>query len=218
MTTEIKEREPPKLFIEFLGSLLAGFAVWGIASSLSSRSFSTGDFVDPEAVADIAAALPQDEDSFILSTWKYVTDNIQYQGYSSNLHFVNDIIKCSGCRVPEATLKAGRGNCVSMSSVLASILRNRLPPERVFMAVGEMRLDGVGGHAWCQVQRRNGRWYLLESTSPPKGWVPVDTVSYIYEPFALYNDRLFYCYSEELCQIKVKSCHCREILLDYLYS
>jgi len=211
MTTEIKE--PPKLFLEFLGSFGAGLAIWWMATRVGSK-YSTADFVNPEAVADIAASLPSEEDRFILSAWNYVTENIQYQGYSSNLYFVNDAIKCSGCRVPEATLKVAKGNCVSMSSVLTSILRNRLPPERVFMTVGEW---WYRGHAWCQVQRQNGRWYLLESTSPPtKGWVLVDAVSYIYKPFSYFNDQLFYCYSEELCKIRVGNCDCRKILVSYL--
>ena len=208
--TELEERQG--LFLSFAGALGAGLFVWWLMERLGTE-FSTTDFVNPESVADIAASLPSTEDDFILSAWDYVAGNIQYQGYSSNLYFVNDAIKCTGCRIPDSTLKSGKGNCVSMSSVLASILRNRLPPERVFMVVGQMSLDGIGGHAWVNCQRRDERWYLLESTNPPKGWVPMEAVSYIYKPFAYFNDALFYCYSDEICRVKVRSCDCKRFVL-----
>lgn len=216
METAIKEKESPQLFIEFLGSLIAGFAIWGIASSLGYKKLSTADLVAPEPFSQVAASMPADEDQFIQAACDYVLNNVQYQGYASNLYFVGDMITCSGCRLPEKTLTLGKGNCVAMSSVLASILRNRIPPERIFMAVGEVRFDGIGGHAWCVVQRKDGRWYLLESTTPQKGWVPLESVVNIYIPYSYFNDQLFYCYSDSLCHVAIKGCNCQEFALSYL--
>ena len=209
--TEAKLETQNKLLLGILTAGGTGALLWFLTQT--GTKLSTADMVNPEAVTDIAASLPQNEDDFIMAARQYVSDRVEYQGYSSNLYFVNDWIKCSSCRLPETTLKLRKGNCVSMSSLLASILRNRLPPDRVFMVVGEARFDGIGGHAWVECQRQNGYWYLLESTNPPNGWIPVDSMRSIYEPFALFNDKLYNCYSDEICRVSVSSCDCRKIML-----
>lgn len=189
-----------------------GLAVWWVFSKFVSR-YSTSDFVNPQAVMSVAATLPQDdEDTFILSAWSYVSDNIKYVGFASDIYFVDDYIKCQDCYTPQATLKAKQGNCVSMSAVLASLLRTRLPADRVYMAIGELNLpDRSGGHAWVQVERQ-GQWYLLESTVEPKGWVTAQSVASKYIPYTLFNDKMYNCYNSQVCRVSIQAgCDCERI-------
>lgn len=206
------DQEKKSLALAGLVFISASALTWWLLTKSGIKLF-PGDLVNPAAGADIAGALPSDEDQFIMSAWDYVASTIQYQGYSSKLYFVDSSIRCLGCQIPEVTLKEGRGNCVSMSSLLASILRNRLPPERVFMCIGETNFDGIGGHAWDIVQRRNGQWYLLESTRQPTQWMPASLYGTMYQPFTYLNDHLLYCMNPQIC--KIKSCNCQEIMLSY---
>jgi len=62
------------------------------------------------------------------------------------------------------------------------------------------------GHAWVQVQREDGNWYLLEATSPPSSdqpWVQTDILSDLYTPDAWINDVEIRCFSAELCALGV---------------
>lgn len=191
--------------------LATGFIIW-VSRPLFNRYgvFARSALIDPESVADVAASLPQDEDSFILSAWDLVGQQIQYSNYGSILYFSGDVVKCQRCLLASEVLNLKRGNCVAKATLLTSLLRNRLPANRVYMAVGWARLDGLGGHAWCEVER-NGTWYILESTMPPPAmpWVPADAMSKVYIPQALVNDQDLVCYSSEVCSVIEKAnCLC----------
>lgn len=69
-----------------------------------------------------------------------------------------------------------------------SILRNKIPADRVRIVIGELK--GVGGHAWVEYQRISGEWYVLESTYFPSklSWLPVkDLTGYV--PMVYINDK-----------------------------
>ena len=105
--------------------------------------------INPSAVADIAASLPANEDDFIIAAWEYVASNVQYENFGSILYFTDQGVECDECFTPLEVLAAGESNCVGKSILLTSILRNRIPPDRVYMAVGTLNLNSNGGHAWC---------------------------------------------------------------------
>ena len=150
------QRNDGSVFIHFLGSLGASLAAaWILGSlgksvfSIGARTFRSSDFINPGAVADIAARRPAGEDDFILAAWELVGGGIDYQAFGSDVEFNNGVVRCDKCYLPGQVRKTGASNCVGKSALLASILRNRLPADRVFMVIGELHLDGVGGHAWC---------------------------------------------------------------------
>lgn len=132
----------------FLGSAAIFGTIW-LATRSSTQAFALGVFIDPESVADIATTLPQNEDDFILAAWELVGNNIRYEGFGSHLKFSADVVYCQKCFLSRQVLKSGVGNCVSKSVLLTSLLRNRLPPERIFLAIGQLNTDHIGGHSWC---------------------------------------------------------------------
>ncbi len=201
------------------GLLLTVLAVAGLGVAYALRKsdgryeeFLTSDLVNPSAVADLAAGMDHaTEDSFILDAWQEVGAGIPYERFGSDILFVNSHVRCARCLLPVETLERGRGNCVSKASVLASILRNRLPADRVYMAIGDYEAPGVDeedkGHAWVEVFRA-GDWYLLESTKPPPAspWVRVGDKA-IYKPKVYLNDLYLDCRSPGLCVVVPSWCH-----------
>jgi hypothetical protein len=172
-------------------------------------SFPASDFFQPDKVTYLADLLSaEDEDEFILNAWDYVGRTITYEPVGSDINFDGQTISCLYCWTVEQTLARGMGNCVCKSSVLASILLNRLAPERVHMVIGGFALDGVGGHAWCQIDR-NGAQYILEATSPPKAqpWVPAAIMGSVYIPYAVFSPLDFVCVDNHFC-LRVNECDC----------
>ena len=173
-------------------------------------SFPASDFFQPDKVtylADLLAA--EDEDEFILNAWNYVGLGITYEPIGSDINFDGETISCLYCWTVEQTLARGLGNCVCKSSVLASILLNRLAPERVHMVIGGFAMDGVGGHAWLTVNRGGGE-YIVEATSPPKAvqpWVPASLMSSVYIPYAVFSPLDFACLDNHFC-VRVNECDC----------
>lgn len=147
--------------------------------------------LDMKKVADQLRHESANEDEFIMKSWDYVAKNVQYLGYGSNVELVKDGAWCDGtCDAPFRTLDAKSGNCVAMSAMLVSILRNYMSAEQVFMAAGEI---SIGGHAWVVVQRSDRNWYLLEATDKPNGWHRVESLDKIYTPYVHFNDVHYYC-------------------------
>lgn len=194
----------------------------GLALLLSRRNghaggyaeFSRSDLVNPNSVAKLAASLngTGDEEQFILNAWDWVGRMIPYERTASDLEFVNSHVVCARCLLPTMTLAHGSGNCVAKSALLASLLRNRLPPERVSMVIGDYD-TGVPspegkGHAWVEVTL-DGVQYLLEATKSPNPdapWVLAESRRDKYEPYVYLNDLYFSCTSSHLCMAVPARC------------
>ena len=167
-----------------------------------------GELIDPAAVADIADSLPPDEGDFIIAAWRYVATHVQYDNFGSMLYFTDQGVQCDACFDPLEVLAAGESNCVGKSILLTSILRTRIPANRVYMAVGTLNLNSNGGHAWVRVQH-DGIWYALEPTLMPPGqpWIPEVSVAYKYTMEGYMNDRIHSCSEPNLClAIRKTSC------------
>ena len=190
---------------QFLVVSAAGFvssaAFWYVQKRLSPTvSMNLGDIVDPEAVEDIAAMMPENIDDFTLEAWDFVGKEVNYSLYGSHLHFEGKSLACTKCLTPEGVLQAGRANCVGKAALLTSILRNKYAEDKAYMVVGDYNMDGIGGHAWVVVER-NGSSYVLESTMPPpeQPWMKETNVSDIYIPDIYFNDSGMVCYDPEVC-------------------
>lgn len=67
---------------------------------------------------------------------------------------------------PGESLQIGKGNCANKSFVLASLLKNYYRvPGQVFCAMGNITLDGIGAHAWVELNNSAGR-FIIETTQP----------------------------------------------------
>ncbi len=165
---------------------LGGLALW---ERTRYSDMMPSQLIDPGAVSALAASLPSGDDySFAMAAWGLVADNVLYEDVGSDLFFTNNHIRCDGCLTPQQVLSRGEANCVGRSALLTSLLRNRFPPERVYMALGRLNLDGVGGHAWAEL-KSDGEWYILESTTQPTAkWLKVRDNLSTYVPQVLFND------------------------------
>jgi len=67
---------------------------------------------------------------------------------------------------PAESLSSRQLDCDCMAILLASLLRNYIPAERVFVAFGSWSVDGTqDGHAWVVIQAEDGTDLVLESTA-----------------------------------------------------
>jgi hypothetical protein len=203
----------------FLTSLAAGSVLLLLNRTFSYKYYALTDFVNPEAVAPIAETFPEDNSSFIRAAWQFVADEVQYDRIPSDISLQKEQARCSRCYTPEEVLTRGYGNCLASSCLLASLLRNKFPPEQVMVVLGEISLDGVGGHAWVEAKNM-GTWYNMESTVAPRdeGLLPVAIASEVYHPKAKFNDVGIYCMEEGFCKVNIRPKSCRNELLCYFYS
>ena len=185
------------LFLSAFGAFV-GFKLW---SAKSIASFPRSLFFQPQYFQNIAALLPQDtEENFAYAAWDWVGSQIPYEPVGSDMIFTDGQVECDKCFLGIEVLKRGEGNCVAKSSLLASTLLTMVPPERVGIAIGTVSdsLGMMSGHAWCLYQKPDGVWYLLESTTPPKGWI-TEVESTRYEKHLVMSLTDFWCDDPELC-------------------
>jgi transglutaminase-like putative cysteine protease len=90
---------------------------------------------------------------------------------------------------PSMTSRILIGNCVNKSFLLASLVRNALPPSKAHCVMGNLNQNGrKSGHAWVEVTL-DDRDYILESTRfDMQPFVPSRTAE-IYEPVLYANDQ-----------------------------
>ncbi len=193
----------------FLGSLVATALATYIFTRGAIARMAVTSLVDPASVKDLAARIPAgSEDEFIEAAWDFVGRDIKYDGFGSLLVFEDSAVECFKCVLPNAVLERGSSNCVGKSLLLASLLRYRMPADRVYVAIGE-HIDGageLGGHAWVEMTRAGGV-YLLEATSPPKGWLPRRQATN-YVTRVLFNDEMVLCGDPEYCRMQFSVNQC----------
>lgn len=200
-----------------LFAAVAGLAILFLKKQTASAlvTYPISAFVQPGLVADLAATFPQtEEEDFVYAVWDYVGSSIPYEAIGSELYVVGDFFTCSDCYLGTDALQRKKGNCVSKSSLLASLLTNRVPSNRVAVVVGEIvnTAGGRSGHCWVEYQSPAGIWYVLESTIPPQGWMPVAMVSDQYIPNMIIINGSYQCNDHDMCQTVTKltiGCNCQ---------
>lgn len=156
--------------------------------------------VQPEdaQVREIAAVLAKSSD-FIGVAHQFVHAYTRYQieegdfwrtpAESIELADVQLELECRGGKDVLAGL-----DCDDSAIFLASLLRTRVPAEKVFVAIGEWRRKGdKGGHAWVIVQNPDGTDRILESTASQSQKPYGD-----YHLEAMFNDKYALATSEGL--------------------
>ena len=113
---------------------------------------------------------------------------------------------------PAQALMAPKLNCSNRSFVLASLLRQEHTPEQVWVTLGNLKLDGLGGHAW--VLLRGNQDYIMETTSP-RIRTPI-THSEAHEAVVFFNDREVRVVPGRQVTEPFSSCWCIPFLEDYL--
>ena len=195
--------------------VIAAIALLAKALSAVTSSFviPISKLIDPEATKIIADDISQYEGDFALNAWKYVGGGIGYSYYGSHLHFFDSSVNCVKCVLPMNVAAKGSSNCVGKAALLTSILRDKYGPNDVYMVVGEyMSGKSDDGHAWVNL-RRDGTWYVIESTAPPPAnpWHTAYDLSDLYVPDAWVNDDGLICYDPDVCSLDfaVSECPCK---------
>ncbi|MDD5703274.1 MAG: hypothetical protein PHU23_14650 [Dehalococcoidales bacterium] len=192
----------PLAFAGFMGALATGILLWCIIPryfKLTSKAF-----FQPASVSKIAASLPYGtEDEFVLAAWNYV-GNLPYENLGSNMEFYGDVIQCADCYLGSQAVQRQKGNCVSKSSLLASILANRMDINRLKLVVGDYEGEKNQGHMWVEWWRiPQNNWYILESTAQPQypdPWMMADDYTTTYIPSTFISLDEIECLDNNYCR------------------
>lgn len=188
-----------------------------LATRKTQQVYTLGAFFQPAAVSSIAQELPQlTEDDFIISAWQFV-GSIPYEAIGSDMEFANGRVYCQDCYLPTQTLTRKVGNCVAKSSLLASILANKISLSRIQIVIGNYVGESQGGHAWVELWKGDN-WYLLEATKTPSSqpWVIATSAYGSYQPeIVLESNRLIHLSQHEVEKMlngySYASCNCYRI-------
>ena len=113
---------------------------------------------------------------------------------------------------PGQAIKAPALNCANRAFLLASLLRQEHSPNQVWVALGNLHIDGIGGHAW--VIFRGSEDYILETTSPTIR-APISH-SDAHEGVIYFNDREVRIVPGREIKEPFSACWCHPFLEDYL--
>jgi transglutaminase-like putative cysteine protease len=147
------------------------------------RFHSIRDLVQPHdpLVMELADVVSQDPD-FIEAAQEFVDSFTTYEEEIGDYW-----------AYPWETLALRAGDCDDKAILLCSILRNYIPAEKVFCAIGTWTRNGnPGGHMWL-VTQGNRKDRTIEATAPP-GRTPSGT----YRLSAIFNDEYAFAYPEAL--------------------
>ena len=137
--------------------------------------------VDDPEVRDIARVLVQAPD-FISAAQEFVNS---FTSYGSE---VGDF-----WRTPSETLEKRTGvDCDDSAILLCSILRNYIPPDQVYCALGLWAMGGkTDGHMFVVTEGEGGEDRIIESTAPPG-----KSTRGKYVIYGMFNDS--YCFSTDI--------------------
>lgn len=114
---------------------------------------------------------------------------------------------------PGQALKADTHlNCANRAFLLASLLRRDYPANKVWTVFGNLRVNGLGGHAWVLLREQQD--YILETTSP-RIRTPI-TNSDAHEGVIYFNDQEVRAVPGLELKQPFSKCWCHPFLEDYL--
>jgi len=165
------------------------------------------EFIQPWSapVAELAAYLPAGDEAAVVWAWQYVHGHIQYPEVAPfDYRYQEAFTESPGgikvfephvpalreavydyWQMPAETLAIGIGDCEDTSALLVSILRNRIPADRIFVSIGVW--DGYD-HAWVTAVA-DGQAVVLETTAAPTVGLKPEGRAYL--PYIRFNDVVF---------------------------
>ena len=150
----------------------------------------------------------------VAACWGYVARQIKYRQFITTRISVDGrtFIEKDAWLDPAQVIHAGVANCFNKSILLASLLRQELSPERVYVILGNVNSDG---HAW--VLARLDRDYILETTSPHLScpFILADSAD-IYDPVIFFQDKGVKYFPQKKIHEPFSDCFCIDWLEDYL--
>ena len=126
----------------------------------------------------------------ITACWGWVTSQIRY------VHSVRGKLCIDGkCfaqndlwQDPSITIHTKIGNCANSAMLLASLVRNELPPQQAYCVLGNLHSQQPGGHAWVKVSL-DGDDFIMEATTPKVPPLVPEGTATRYEAVHYFNDK-----------------------------
>jgi transglutaminase-like putative cysteine protease len=126
----------------------------------------------------------------ITACWEWVTSQIRY------VHSVRGKLCIDGkCfaqndlwQEPSITIHTKIGNCANSAMLLASLVRNELPPQQAYCVLGNLHSQQPGGHAWVKVSL-DGDDFIMEATTPKVPPLVPEGTATRYEAVHYFNDK-----------------------------
>lgn len=179
-------------------------------------------FITPKALEveelhkDLTQGLYSIEDK-ITALWQWVASQVRYKSLIRGRLWIEGKSSSQDdlWNSPSVTRRVQVGNCVNKAFLLASLIRNDLPPDSINCVLGNLYHDVTpGGHAWVQVNLGSGE-YIVESTRADiPALIPVATADK-YEAIHLFNDERVYTIQGRTVMTPYQACY-SEWLRDYI--
>ena len=121
---------------------------------------------DNPVIEGIASGLATDD--FIYAAHQWVSSHVSYPA-----------VGAADWYLPTEVISRQQAGCFGTSVLTASLIRQVLPPDRVYVAIGYCQ---GSGHAWVMV--KNGTWQILETTHADH----FEKSGELYKPILMFND------------------------------
>jgi transglutaminase-like putative cysteine protease len=171
------------------------------------------DFITPDAleVQELYKSLTKDMDnpmSRIIACWNWVTSRVKYVEFVRGKIWINGKVAVQNdlWPLPETTIRTRVGNCAVKSFLLTSLLRNELPPDQVYCALGNLHNGKPGGHAWVSLNQL-GQEYVMETTTPTAPPMVPASIAKRYEAVHYFNDSKVLAIEGKTQMIPMTACY-----------
>ena len=152
------------------------------------------DFITPDALevqdlfSQITEGIENSRDR-VLACWQWVASKIKYVRFVTGKTWIagKTSVQNDLWLEPTTTIQVGKGNCAVKSFLLASLLRNELSADQVYVALGNLYNGSAGGHAWIKLVLDDGEYYM-ESTMPTAPPLVPTVAASRYEAVHYFND------------------------------
>jgi transglutaminase-like putative cysteine protease len=179
------------------------------------------DFITPDAleVQELHKKLTEGMNNSIdkiTACWKWVASQVKYVEFVRGRLWIGNKVSVQNdlWPPPETTIRTRVGNCAVKSFLLASLIRNELPPDQVYCALGNLYNGKPGGHAWVSLNLA-GQEYVMESTTPTAPPLVPASMAKRYEAVHYFNDSEVFAVEGKTQMIPMTACY-STWLTDYL--
>jgi hypothetical protein len=179
------------------------------------------DFITPNAleVQDLYASLTNgiaNQVDRIKACWGWVASQVKYvESVRGRLWIGNKVsVQNDLWSLPETTINTKLGNCAVKSFLLASLIRNELPPDQIYCTLGNLYNGKPGGHAWISLNIE-GQEFVMESTTPTVPPMVPASMAKRYEAVHYFNDAEVLAVEGKTQMIPMTACY-SSWLTDYL--
>lgn len=192
-----------------------------IAASFFGEGRWLTEFITPQA-PDVEALFKQitrgltTSSDRITACWKWVTTKVKYVPFVRGKLMVNgrSSLQDDFWPSPSMTIHTQVGNCASKSFLLTSLLRNELPADEVYCALGNLYNGKPGGHAWVALDPLAAE-QIMETTVPTAPPMVPAAKAQRYEPVHYFNDNAVYAVQGKTQLLPMAACF-STWLSDYL--